>query len=235
MSLVEDKIDLSVDTDLAEAQAAAAALEKWLYFPASTISHHGKACCEIAREWFIATDFSQLNGGNPLTGPRWLRQKYAWGASHWAMYWCEAMREKTLDCGALAALAQTLFTARGVRSFPAQFIQQYNAHATCHWLKSWEESGATNSGSNNLEVHWIEDDLIYHEGCAVVVRGNEIKFWDATASWWMNPRQYGGYGGLLAARLFSTPDDSPSELVWGAHRIVPNQWNKIERVGIDFK
>jgi hypothetical protein len=211
------------ETDFVDASAA---IEKWRDFPASVISHHGKQCCHIAREWILSMDYSQLNAGNPLTGPRWLRQRYTWGPSSWPMHWCEAVERKTLDCGALAALAQEVFTSRGVKSYPAQFIQQYSVDATRQWHKRWDADASS--------IHWINEDLIYHEGCAVVVRDDEIKIWDASAGWWINPKQFGGYGGLLVLRVFTTQPNSPSSFNWSAHSIIPNQWHKIERARGDF-
>jgi len=223
MSLAEGKIEFD-ETDFADTSAA---MQKWQHFPASTISHHGGQCCQLAREWIISTDYSQLNAGNPLTGPRWIRQKYTWGPSTWPIHWCEAVEQNKLDCGALAALTQEVFAARGVKSYHAQFIQQYSEDATRQWAKSW------NSG--DAGVHWIKEDLIYHEGCAVLVRDNEVRLWDPSAGWWVNPKQSGGYGGLLALRIFVTPQvNLPTELIWGKQRIIPNQWQKIERVRGDF-
>ena len=61
----------------------------------------------------------------------------------------------------------------------------------------------------------------------------EIKIWDSTASWWINPKQFGGYGGVLVLRVFTGGaggrNGSSAPLSWGAHRITPNQWQKIER------
>jgi hypothetical protein len=217
MSLAEGKIKFD-ETDFVDTRAA---MQKWEHFPISTISHHGEQCCRIAREWVLSTDYSQLNAGDPLTGPRWLRRKFAWGPSSWPIHWCEAVERKKLDCGALAALATEIFASRGVRSYPAQFIQQYTEDATRQWSKNWE--------SDDVPVNWIKDDLIYHEACAVVVRDNEIRLWDPSASWWVNPKQFGGYGCLLALRVFAAQANAPSELVWGTHRISPNRWEKIER------
>lgn len=225
MSLAEGKEFVEInERDFIDASAA---MRKWEQFPASVISHHDAQCCRVAREWVIATDFSQLNAGDPLTGPRWIRKRFAWGPSRWPIHWCEAVRLKTLDCGALAALAQEVFVARGVRSHPAQFIQQYTPDATRQWHKNWDGDEAA--------VNWInDDDLIYHEGCAVVTRGDEIKFWDATASWWINPKQFGGYGGVLALRLLAPGAGASTTFTWGTHRIVPNLWQKIERARGDF-
>jgi hypothetical protein len=224
MSLAEDKELIEVnETDFLDTTAA---IERWQHFPASAILHHGKLCCRIAREWIISMDYSQLNGENTLAGPRWIRQKYKWGPSSWPISWCEAVERKTLDCGALAALAQEVFTARGVLSYPAQLIQQYDEDTTRHWHRKWNEDEAS--------VHWIKEDLIYHEGCAVVSRDDEIKVWDASAGWWINPKQFGGYGGLLVLRVFTPQTESSAILNWGPHAIVPNRWQKIERARGDF-
>lgn len=225
MSLAEDKLIEVNETDFIDASAA---IEKWQSFPASFMSHHGLPCCDIAREWILSMDYSQLSAGNPLTGPRWLRNKHKWGPSTWPLHWCEAVEQKALDCGALAALSHEIFTARGVTSFPAQLIHQYSEHATSQWYKGWN--------GDETSVHWIKEDLIYHEGCAVVVRDNEIKVWDATATWWVNPKQFGGYAGALALRVLvpSTATAVPPVFNWGAHRIVPNQWQKLARARADF-
>lgn len=219
MSLVEDKelIEIS-ETDFVDLQGV---IEKWQHLPASAITHHGRQCCHLAREWIFSTDYAQLNGEHPLTGPRWIRQKYTWGPSGWPISWCEAVERKTLDCGALAAITREVFAQRGVTSYTAQFIQLYSADSTRHWLKKWDEE--------KVSSHWINEDLIYHEGCAVVVRDNQIKLWDPSAGWWVNPNQSAGYGCLLAVRVCAPYIDSQSELRWGTYRIVANQWQKIER------
>ena len=221
MSLAEDKMMIEVDeTDLAD---TAAAVAEWEHFPASSILHHGRRCCRVAREWLFSMDYSQLGGGDPLTGPRWIARKYPWGPSRWPISWCEAVEQKNLDCGALAALAAEVFAARGVRAYPAQFIQQFTEDATRHWQMKWDGEGCT--------VRWIKGDVIYHEGCAVVSRDGEIKLWDASAGWWLNPRQFGGYGGLLALRVFAPEAEAgiDGSFAWGEHRIAPNRWQKIER------
>lgn len=224
MSLAEDKelIELN-ESDFIDAGAA---IEKWRQFPASVISHHGQPCCSIAREWLVNMDYSLLSGGNPYTGPRWLRTKYTWGPSTWPTYWCEVGELKTVDCGALAALAHELFTARGVTSYRVQLIQQYSQDASRHWLKQW--------GGDEDSVHWIKEDVIYHEGCAVRLRNNEIRIWDPTASWWVNPKQFGGYGSVLAVRLFAPQATASEHFMWGRHRIQPNQWQEVERARGDF-
>ena len=207
-------------TGEARFDAARVEIERWRHFPASAILHHGKPCCRLAREWIFSTDYAQLNGEHPLTGPRWMRQKYKWGPSKWPLSWCEAVELKTLDCGALAAISHEIFTARGVRSYPTQFVQRYSEVSTRHWRKKWD--------GEEVPTHWITEELIYHEGCAVAVRDGQIKLWDSTASWWINPRQAGGYGSVYALCVFAPQVDSPADFNWGTHRIVPNQWQGIE-------
>jgi len=214
-----------IDLEEAAAIDLDAGIATWQNSPASKIAHHGAACCDISREWIIGTDFSQLHAGNALTGPRWLRKNFKWGPSKWPLHWCEAVREKTLDCGALAALSHELFLARGVRSFPAQFILQFNDVSTRHWRETWNAAGSC--------APWLSEGLIYHEGCAVVVGEEEIKLWDATATWWINPKQFGGYAALLATRVFNAQSAAAKTFTWGPHRLVANTWQKVKhtRVG----
>lgn len=211
------------ETDFVDAGGA---LEKWQHWAASTISHHGEACCRIAREWILAMDYAQLGGASVLAGPRWIRHRYPWGPSSWPIHWCEAVRQKRLDCGALAALAHEVFLARGVRGFPAQFIEQFTEDATRDWQSCWADEKTPSD--------WIREDLIYHEGCAVEVGEGEIKLWDPTASWWINPKQFGGYHGVLAVRIFDARAEPGAVYRWGAHAVAPNVWQKIARARGDL-
>lgn len=201
------------------------AIGKWQHFPTSQILHHGQPCCRLAREWIFSTDYLQLMGESPLTGPRWLLQRYKWGPSCWPISWCQVVRQDTLDSGALAALAIEIFAARGIHSFPVQLIQQFDESATRQYLERWEGDEAS--------THWIMGELIYHEACAVIVRENEIRIWHPSAGSWINPKQFGGYGAVIALRLISHVY-SPTIFYWGTHNIIPNQWQKIERARVDF-
>ena len=191
-----------------------AAWEEWV---PSQISHHERICCEIAREWISDADFSSLSGGNVLTGPRWLSNKFKWGPSTYPIHWCEAVRRETLDCGALAALAHEAFSVRGVRSFRAQFVQRFSEVAAAQWSCSWSAAG--------VPTAWISDNLIYHEGCAVAVGRKEIKVWDASAGWWLDPRTTSGYGSLAAIRIHSLKGDEGVN--WGTHEIPANRWQAL--------
>ena len=208
--------------DLLEREQGEAPLPsaRWDHFPYSSLSHHGDSCCEVAREWVLANDFAQLNGGDVSTGPRWLRQKYEWGPSSWPMHWCDVVERKVIDCGAHSALAHEAFTARGVTAFRAQFIQKYSTDATSQWRTKW--------GEEQVSDHWLGNDVIYHEGNAIMVGEDEVKLWDSSAGWWINPRQTGGYGSLAAVRIFAEGQwGSGDGFRWGEHRIKPNEWHQI--------
>jgi hypothetical protein len=215
-AVIETKI---IETNGNGFHKSAEVYEKWKDWHASEISHHGGMCCEIAREWITSTDFSERGGASIYTGPRWLRQKFYWGASSFPIFWCEAVRKKTLDCGALAALAAEIFIARGVKTFRVQMVQRYSEASTSQWSNSWNDT--------DEQLRWMNDDLIYHEGCAIVTGDGEIKIWDASAGWWVDPRSKDGYGALLAIRLsaFNLPADIT--FTWGQHHFNALQWTKV--------
>jgi hypothetical protein len=193
---------------------------RWEQFPYSCFTHHGDACCDVAREWVVAMDFAQLNGGDLSSGPRWMREKYEWGPSSWPMHWCDVVERKVIDCGAHAAMAHEAFTARGVTAFRAQFVQRYSTDATDQWKSKW--------GDEEVSDHWIDEDLIYHEGNALLVGEDEVKLWDSSAGWWINPRQAGGYGSLVAVRIFAEGQWGGGDgFRWGEHRIKPNEWHQL--------
>jgi hypothetical protein len=215
MYLVEDNAQAPGATvDAAPGPAPAGA--KWENFPNSYIAHHGTACCDVAHAWLIAYDFGQLNGGDPLTGPRWIREHSIWGPSAWPIHWCEAVDAKTVDCGVHAAMAQEVFVARGVPTYRAQFIQRYSAEAAASWRSNWAK--------DEVSDHWIDGDAIYHEGNAVVIGDDEVKLWDGSAGWWINPRQQAGYGSLAAVRITADPATIAPTLRWGERTITPNRW-----------
>jgi hypothetical protein len=219
MYLVEDKPRAGPAEAPVPAEAARSAISpggNWHSFPNSHIAHHGAACCDIAREWLIAFDFAQLNGGDRLSGPRWIREHSAWGPSAWPIHWCEAVDRKIVDCGVHAALAHEAFVARGVPAFRAQFVQHYSAESAASWRTKW--------GRENVSDHWIDGDAIYHEGNAILVGDDQMKLWDGSAGWWINPRQDAGYGSLAAVRIEAGDDAPAGGWSWGERRIEPNRW-----------
>jgi hypothetical protein len=192
---------------------------KWRTFPNSHISHHGAACCDIAHEWLTAYDFAQLNGGDVLSGPRWMREHSAWGPTVWPIHWCKAVDAEVVDCGVHAALAHEVLIARGVTAFRAQFVQRYSGDTAASWRQNWSDKGASD--------HWIDGDSIYHEGNAVLVGDMTLKLWDGSAGSWINPRGDIGYGSLAAVRIESNDHGSSSDFKWGTRRIPANQWTAV--------
>jgi hypothetical protein len=215
MSSVAD--NQSVETNLINTELNAA-LERWRYSPSSVILHHGKSCCTIAREWLFRTDHSQLNGQHRLTGPRWLRKKYDWGPSQWPMTWCQALEQDSLDCGALTALTREIFVTRDVICHSVQLVQQYSEATTSHWSTKWADHPAS--------THWIHGALIYHEACGVEVGTDEIRIWDPSAGWWANPKQFGGFGSIVALRI-TTNNGHLGLMRWGEQQI-GSEWQIIE-------
>jgi len=207
--------EYEVTTNGNDARSQFAVFDTWKDWQPTVLAHHGRACCEMAREWVGALDHSLLNGSPVSTGPRWIREKYNWGACSHPIHWCEAVEKKTLDCGALAALAYEAFLLRGVRVLRAQFVQRYSALATKQWSCSW---------SDGRPLAWTADDLIYHEGCAIVLRDNEIKLWDASAGWRIPVQSGRGYGSLLAIRVSC---DGTDEVACGEHILKTKRWHEL--------
>jgi hypothetical protein len=215
-TIVRADVNSSLTIEIVEKKQV---FDKWKEWQPSQISHHGKFCCEIAREWLTSTDHSELNGDTIYTGPRWLRHKFKWGASTFPIYWCEAVRKETLDCGALAAMAHEVFMARGVKAYRVQLVQKFSEVAVNQWSNSWR--------INNEPLAWVNDDLIYHEGCAIETADKKIKVWDASAGWWVDSKPAQGYGAVLAIRFSGANLRSNKQLVWGEHIIEAERWSAV--------
>lgn len=193
--------------------------DRWHDFPHSELARHDAPCCTIAREWIRSMDFAQLNGAQLSSGPRWLRAKYKWGPSPWPMHWCEAVDRETIDCGAHAALSRDLFQARGLTAFPAQLVQRFDEAATRQWRAKWAGDG--------VSCHWLDKHHIYHEATALLLNGEELKLWDASAASWIDPRQtHRGYGSVTALRIIVGGSGVQGTFNWGARSIMPNLWNQ---------
>jgi hypothetical protein len=193
----------------------------WMTFPFSVLSDHGSSCCEIAREWLRAMDFAQLNGGSLSSGPRWIRQKYDWGPSKWPIHWCEVIERKVIDCGVHAALAHEAFTGRGLVAFRAQFLQRYSKDAHEQWRTRWADEDASD--------HWLGEDMIYHEGNALLIDGGEeVRLWDGSAGCWLDAPTSIGYGSMVAVRIFADGQWGGGDgLRWGEYRFQPNRWHPV--------
>lgn len=207
--------DKSIDDTLLEF-ASPTPRQPWEEFPVSRLAHHGAACCESARDWIVLMDFAQLNGSCMTSGPRWLRERYEWGPSPWPVHWCEIVDRKTIDCGAHSALAHEAFKARGLAAYRAQFIQRYSIEAIQQWRLKWRDAG--------ISDYWLAEGMIYHEGNAILLATGELKLWDSSAGWWIEPGSRTGYGSVAAVRVFSeTPGDTKT-VAWGKHSIRFDRW-----------
>jgi hypothetical protein len=214
---------VSLDTGSAGFDAAAVmparscgVFDQWVEWPISELSHHAKRCCEVAREWLGAMDMSLLAGGKLTTGPRWLRSRFDWGPTRYPIHWCEALERKSLDCGVHAALAYEVFSQRGVRAYRAQIVQEFLPQAAQHWSLGWQKQD-TSTG-------WLNGRNIYHEATAIQTSESNIKLWDPSAGWWVEPRTNSGYGAVRAIRVVSPAD---AELQWGGHTFTTNQWEEL--------
>lgn len=188
---------------------------KWESFPISHFSHHQSECCEVARQWLLSMDHSQLNGASKMSGPRWINARFSWGPTKWPIHWCDALLQKSLDCGAQSALAQEVFIARGLKSFRVQLVQQFSEDASRQWVQRWTKGDAS--------IHWIDGSFIYHECCAILINPREIKIWDGSASCWANGMRSSGYGAVRAVRVLT---EEPAVLMWRGNRIETNRWQE---------
>lgn len=213
--LNDDIADALTDYRPSRANPVYAAWKDW---QPSQIMHHGSVCCEVAREWIASFDQSVLNGASVLTGPRWLRHRFEWGPVRYPIAWCEVLSKEVLDCGLHAALAHDVFTSRGVRCFRLQLIQEYSTAAALQWHTVWS--------SENAITDWINGNLIYHEGSAIQLENGRLKLWDASAGWWIDPKNVSGYGSVRAVRI--TGPKGRESFVWKDHCVIANVWNEVK-------
>jgi hypothetical protein len=192
---------------------------RWSNFPVSQLSHHGQTCCDIARHWFRAADFAQLNGNGVMSGPRWIREKFEWGPSNWPVHWCETLEAEVIDCGAHAALAHEAFESRGVTAFRTQVVQGYESRAIDQWRLRWD--------LNDASDHWLGDDCIYHEVNAVVTGPGILRLWDGSSGCWLDPAHSKGYGSVIAVRISTPLDTMQTSWCWGKHRLPASEWHDL--------
>jgi hypothetical protein len=197
-------------------QALKTAMDVFAHRQPSSILDHGRGCCLIGKEWFLAMDRG-LNG-NSTEPPKWLRERFAWGPSRWPLYWCEAVQRDILDCGGLAALAREGFMARGIVALATQLIRFHSPEDSGQWHVRWSNEG--------LAADWIHGQFIYHEAVAVVKK-KTIQLWDPSENFWIDPELQLGYTGTVAIRIISASLEVPSILQWGEYQLLVNSWKSI--------
>ena len=209
-------------SDLSEAMAY------WKAQSPSYLSHHRARCCEIAKAWFTALDYSfdSLQGpAGMIAGPRWILDRFAWGPSPWPLHWCEAVESLRLDCGALSAFAREIYLQRNVTAAPAQFIQRYSKQAVASWRSQWA------SGLDHFD--WLAQDHIYHEAVAVFYDGAGVRIWDPSNGRWIAHDHTKGYGSTVEIKV-TPPSPALDGAVtrWGDRTLRLGAWNNIEDAAV---
>jgi hypothetical protein len=176
--------------------------------PPSFLSSHTGTCCHTAYRWFEAMSRS---AGRLFPGPpTWIRERWTWGPNDWPLHWCEAVGAPALDCGALGALSWHAFEVCGVRAYPVQLIERFDARTVAHWIEMWR-------GVHVLPWWW--GDLVYHE--AVLAFAGETPFlWDPTDNRVVRP-----CGRAVSIRICPSNAASPNQAhICDAHRS-PSDWH----------
>jgi len=197
------------------------ALKAWQHTVPTEILHHNELCCTDAKAWFLAMDASETGSESLLQPPVWLAERYLWGPAKWPMRWCEVIRAKTLECGALAALTRVSYIRRGIRAVPVQIVKLESASTVTHWKKRWEEAG--------FSAEWIKGRYVFHETVGIVVDSRELRIWDPTENQWIDEDGQGTTRGVVALRVCADVLDWPRNLNWGEKTVDVNRWNVFER------
>jgi hypothetical protein len=156
-----------------------------------------------------------------IAGPRWIRDRFAWGPSSWPLHWCEAVESAQLDCGALSALTREIYLQRDVAAVAAQVIQRYSAQTVAHWRRKWR------TGFGYFD--WLAEDLIYHEVVGVLLNGAVVKIWDPSNACWIAHDHTRGYGATLEIRLMPpSPALGGAVVHWGDRQLRLGSWNDLE-------
>jgi hypothetical protein len=200
-------------------QALAQALERFQPWGASRlIGDPTSRASRTAQRWFRAMDaeYKELQPGDTLRSPLWLREYFQWGPTTWPLSWEEAMSGDTLDCGALAYLAYLSFTSQDVPAYQAQLLMRYPESMIDRWREQWLAAGASTA--------WILSPFVYHEA-VFVERDGTLHLWDATDFTWLPAGFQNVTGGVVALRFRATNDTAPQQ--WGTHTLYPEQWRHL--------
>jgi hypothetical protein len=196
------------------------ALEAWQHAVPTEILHHDAMCCVDAKEWFLAMDASETGSNSLLQPPVWICERYVWGPAKWPMHWCEVVAAKTLECGALAALARASYARRGTRVFPVQIVRIENHSTVAHWAIRWEKAG--------FNADWIKGTYVFHETVGVVAGWRDLRIWDPTENHSVEASARGKEGGVAALRVVAGITDWPRVLSWEGDIINVNTWYVFE-------
>ncbi len=182
-------------------------VERWSA-PATTIADHGDGCCAAAREWLIGSDRARGGRRSGLSRLDWPRRRWEWGPVRHPIHWCDLDAVDELDCGSLAAIGVFLMRSRGFDAKTVQLVQHFTTVNARHWHRRWSKRG--------LDTRWINDELVYHEACGVLLTGGRMRIWDPTDAVWIGPEQRPGYASTVAVRI---PGLDVGIVTWGRHRL----------------
>jgi hypothetical protein len=182
--------------------------------PVSHLTIHDAHCCRAARAWLTAT--ARDAGRDADNAPTWMCSRWSWGPSSWPLAWCEAVRRRELDCGALAELAAGALEASGRTVCRVQLLISPDHETMAHWRARW--------GGQKGGLPWIWAQLVYHEAVGVHA-GGELRIWDPSAGSWLDPEPAGLTSSVMAMRL-GVPGSNPTMpfLRWGNREVAVGRW-----------
>jgi hypothetical protein len=188
--------------------------------PASAFSTHDAPCCRIALGWLAAMARS---AGRIYEHTPWpLTERWTWGPTPWPISWCEAVRERELDCGGLAQLAEVALQESGYQVVRVQLLERASSERAAHWAARW----AAVSGS----PRWIWGEFVYHEAVGVVADA-AMRVWDPTDGLWRDGTTPSEHGMIVAMRVLPGThghmSPSPATLDWDVCKLPRGRWTVI--------
>lgn len=178
--------------------------------------HRNRTCCRIARSWFGVV----ARSGDGQGPPSWVSQMWTWGPLRWPAYWCDVLESRSLDCGALAAVATEACRSVGLTAYRTQAILEYSLAETDQWKALW--SGA------RLAPSWIRGGLVYHEVVAIQSRASEhaVVLWDPAQSAALVPDAIDD-GVVRAVRMEASVNGALAN--WHGNWLRPDEWATFTR------
>lgn len=141
----------------------------------------------------------------------------------WPLHWCQIPSLKTLDCGALAALAQIALRIAEKTVFPVQLLEHFDPSAVEQWRAAWAPLQSANL--------WTWESIAYHEAAGILDR-KRFDIWDPTDGHFVETSPTQGYSSILAVR-FNNPSPATRQIErgapfrWNGHPVELNRWVQI--------
>ncbi len=174
--------------------------------PSHLLTHPSGRCCSRVHSWFKAMAYSY--GIMNLGLPYWLHDQWEWGPSKWPMYWCEILKNKTIDCGVFAELAEVALKETGQKTMRVQSIEEYSSDVCQNWEHLWSSADCCGD--------WINGIFVYHEMVGLV--HEDLKIWDPVDNHFItfSKRANKQQGRMVAIRLIPSDTFPPEKVgLWG--------------------